>query len=130
MVDIERFDSPDLFPPTGYSHVVRSGNTAYIAGAAALDVEGNIVGANDPEAQIEQTFRNLESALATVGADLSNLVKWTVYLTDEAYIPAWRTVRSRYIGDDIRPAGALLIISGLALPDLIVEVECVAVLDD
>ena len=129
MPNIERIDSPDLFPPTGYSHVVRSGDVVYISGTTALDAEGNIVGADDPGAQIEQTFRNLSTALATVGADLSNLVKWTVYLTDEAHIPAWRTVRSKYITEDIRPASALLIVAGLALPGLIVEIEGVAVLD-
>lgn len=129
MPNIERIDSPDLFPPTGYSHVVKTGNIAYIAGAAGLDAKGNIVGLDDPEAQIEQTFKNIIIALATVGADLSNMVKWTVYLTDAAYIPAWRNVRPKYITDDIRPASALLIISGLALPGLIVEVEGIAILD-
>ncbi len=50
MPNIERIDSPDLFPPTGYSHVVKSGNIAYIAGVTTLDAGGNTVGANDPEA--------------------------------------------------------------------------------
>ena len=129
MPNIERIDSPDLAPPTGYSHVVRSGNTAWIAGAAGMDVDGNIVGMDDPEAQIEQTFQNLRTALATVDADLSNVVKWTVYLTDAAYIPAWRNVRSKHVTDDIRPAGTLLIIAGLARAGMIVEIEAVALLD-
>lgn len=130
MPTVERIDSPDLFPPTGYSHVVRHGNTAYIAGAAGLDREGNIVGEDDPEAQIRQTLENLKIALATVGAGLGDLVKWTVYLTGEEYIPAWRNVRGTYIGDDVRPAGALLIIDALALPGLFVEIEAIAALDD
>jgi 2-iminobutanoate/2-iminopropanoate deaminase len=71
----------------------------------------------------------LKFALAAVGANLSNLVKWTVYLTDESYIPTSRRVRSRFIADDARPAGALLIISGLARPELIVEVEGIAIID-
>ena len=129
MPNIERIDSPDLAPPTGYSHVVRSGNTAWIAGAAGMDVDGNIVGMDDPEAQIEQTFQNLRTALATVDADLSNVVKWTVYLTDAAYIPAWRNVRSKHVTDDIRPAGTLLIIAGLARAGMVVEIEAVALLD-
>ena len=129
MPNIERIDSPDLAPPTGYSHVVRSGNTAWIAGVAGMDVDGNIVGMDDPEAQIEQTFQNLRTALATVDADLSNVVKWTVYLTDAAYIPAWRNVRSKHVTDDIRPAGTLLIIAGLARAGMIVEIEAVALLD-
>ena len=126
---IERLDSPDLAPPTGYSHVVRHGNTAYIAGAAGLDRDGNIVGEDDPEAQVRQTLENLKIALGTVGADLSNLVKWTVYLTGEEYMPAWRNVRSTYIGEDVRPAGALLIIDALARPGLFVEIEAIAALD-
>ena len=127
MAPIERIDTPDLYPPTGYSHVVRHGNTAYIAGAAGIDREGNF--SDDPEEQIRTTIENLEVALATVGADLSNLVKWTIYLTSTEHIGAWRNVRSTYIGDDIRPAGALLIIDALALPGLIVEIEAIAALD-
>jgi enamine deaminase RidA (YjgF/YER057c/UK114 family) len=129
MPEIERIDSPDLHPPSGYSHAVRYGNVAYIAGAASLDIDGNVVGVDDPEAQVQQTLENLKIALAAVGANLSNLVKWTVYLTDESYIPAWRRVRSRFIAEDVRPAGALLIISGLARPELIVEVEGIAIID-
>ena len=129
MTNIERIDLPELVPPTGYSHVVVNRGTAYISGVAATDRDGRIVGVNDPAAQVEQTLRNLRTALSAVGAGPEHLLRWTVYLTGEEHIPAWQQVRGDFSGD-YRPAGTLLIVSGLAHPDLIIEVDAVAAVDD
>ena len=129
MTTIERIDLPELVPPTGYSHVVVNRGTAYISGVAATDADGTIVGVNEPVVQVEQTLRNLRTALSAVRAGPEHILRWTVYLTGYEHIPAWQQVRGDFVGDH-RPAGTLLIVSGLAHPDLIIEVDAIAVVGD
>jgi enamine deaminase RidA (YjgF/YER057c/UK114 family) len=129
MTAIKRIDLPELVPPTGYSHVVVNRGTAYISGVAATAKDGTIVGVDEPVVQVEQTLRNLRTALSAVGAGPENLLQWTVYLTGPEHIAAWQQVRGDFVGDN-RPAGTLLIVSGLAHPDLIIEVDAVAAVDD
>ena len=127
MANIQRIDSPDLFPPTGYSHVVRHGNTAYIAGAAGLDADGNF--SDDPEEQIRRPSRTCEPRSprsAPISRPWSNGRSTSRTPSTSA---RGATCAGQYIGDDIRPAGALLIIDALALPGLIVEIEAIAALD-
>jgi enamine deaminase RidA (YjgF/YER057c/UK114 family) len=123
---IERIDPVDLAPPSGYAYVVKAGDTVYLSGVAGIAADGSIVGEADPSAQVEQAIHNLRTSLRSVGAGLEHLVRWTVYLTDPAYIPAWQEVRSRHIGVH-RPAGTLIIVAGLALPGLMVEIDGIAV---
>lgn len=120
-------------PPTvhspigrGYAHAVKVGDTVYIAGQVALDPQGNLVGKGDIRAQTEQVFRNLQGVLEACGGSLRDLVKITVYLVRAEDIPAFREVRSRYLAHE-PPASTLTVISRLASPDFLVEVEGIAV---
>jgi 2-iminobutanoate/2-iminopropanoate deaminase len=111
----------------GYSHAARMGDLIFLAGQVALDRDGNIVGKGDIEAQCEQIFRNMDSVLVAAGSSLSKVGKLTTYITDEAYILPSRKVRNRIFGEaGIRPPNTLLIISGLADPDFLIEIEAVA----
>ena len=125
---VERIQPDGLSRPTAYTHVVRAGNTVYIAGQTASDASGKVVGVGDMEAQAAQVFENIGKALASVGGTFANLVKITTYLTRGADIEAYRRTRSRYLATDL-PASTLLVIDRLANPDFLVEVEAVAVLD-
>ena len=127
-----RYVNPSgLVKPTGYTHVVIApdGRTVYIAGQVAFDSTGAVVGQGDFAAQAEQVYRNLERALQSVGGSLADLVKTTTFITDIKNLPALREVRSRRLSKTQPPANTLLQVSSLARPELLIEIEAVAVLD-
>jgi enamine deaminase RidA (YjgF/YER057c/UK114 family) len=117
--------------PTGYTHVVVApdGRTVYIAGQVAFDSAGAVVGKGDFTAQADQVYRNLERALQSVGGTMADLVKTTTFITDIKNLPSLREVRSRRLSKTQPPANTLLQVSSLARPDLLIEVEAVAVLN-
>jgi 2-iminobutanoate/2-iminopropanoate deaminase len=126
-----RYLNPEgLVKPTGYTHLVIApdGRTVYIAGQVALDSAGKVVGAGDFAAQAEQVFRNLERALKSVGGSMADLVKTTTFITDIKYVPTLRDVRTRHLAKTRPPANTLVAVSGLARPELLIEIEGVAVL--
>jgi enamine deaminase RidA (YjgF/YER057c/UK114 family) len=125
---IERIQPEGLFTPPNYVHVARAGRTVYIAGQVARDSNGNVVGKGDVTAQATQAFENLKKALASVGADFSHLVRFTVYLTDASYQDAVTAVRARYITGAL-PVATVAIIKALGNPDMLVEIEGTAFLD-
>ena len=121
---------PSLAKPTGYTHVVVApdGHTVYIAGEVALDSTGQVVGAADFTAQADRAFANLGRALASVGGTMSDLVKTTTFITDAKNIAAIREIRGHYLDQAHLPASTLVVISSLARPELLIEVEAVAIL--
>lgn len=126
---IKRTNPPTLSTPTGYTHVVEvSGptKTVYVSGQIALDKNGTLVGGSDMKAQAEQVFKNLEAALAAAGAKFSDVVKMNTYTTDMSQAAAIRDVRSRYFGS-VTPASTFVQVVHLARPELLLEVEVIAV---
>jgi enamine deaminase RidA (YjgF/YER057c/UK114 family) len=121
---------PGLATPTGYTHVVVAADrrTVYVAGQVALDSTGKLVGAGDFRAQAEQVFANLRRALASVGASFADVVKTTTFITDAKQVPALREVRTRHLDPKYPPASTLLVVSALARPELLIEIEAIAVL--
>jgi enamine deaminase RidA (YjgF/YER057c/UK114 family) len=119
-----------LSKPTGYTHVVLAadGRTAYIAGQVALDSTGALVGAGDFRAQAERVYANLRIALASVGATFSDVVKTTTYITDVGNVATLREIRGKYLDPARPPANSLIPVATLARPDLLLEIEAVAVL--
>ena len=129
MAQVKRTNPPTLSTPTGYTHVVEvtgPAKTVYIAGQIAFDKEGKIVGAGDMAAQAEQVFKNLQAALDAAGAKFSDVVKMNTYITDMAKAPAVREVRARYFGQTA-PASTLVQVVALARPELMLEIEVIAV---
>jgi len=120
-----------LAPQSGYSYVVDTtgpGRTIYIAGQLGLDMENKLVGGpGDFRAQAVKAIENLKAALASVGADLSNVVKITNYLTDMSHIAIYREVRDQLFKMP-RPASTAVGISQLARPGALFEIEAIAVL--
>ncbi len=112
----------------GYSHVAKAGKTLYIAGQVARDMEGNLVGKGDFEAQARQVYTNLKNILKEAGGNLKNIVKMTTILTHYGYVESRRKIHNEFFGE-IMPPNTLLIIESLASPDYMVEVEAIAVLD-
>ena len=112
----------------GYSHVARAGNTLYISGQVAKDIEGQLVGKGDFETQVRQVFTNLKNILDEVGGSVHNIAKMTTFLTHYNYIETYRSVRDEFFQEPY-PANTLLFVESLALPDFMVEIEAIAVLD-
>ena len=73
----------DVHVPTGYNHAFKAGNTVYTAGQVALDRDENVVGKGDIEAQTDQVFKNLQAVLAAAGGSLQDVVKLTIYITQQ-----------------------------------------------
>src|SRR3954469_14394245 len=126
---VKRSNPPTLSKPTGYTHVVEvtgPNRTIYISGQIAYDKDGQLVGGADMKAQAEQVFRNLEAALNAAGAKFSDVVKMNSYITDMSKVQAVRDVRSRYF-TETSPASTFVQVAGLVRPELLLEIEVVAV---
>ncbi|MBI4483560.1 MAG: RidA family protein [Acidobacteria bacterium] len=126
----QHLNPPELAPPRGYTHVVTAmgGRLVFVAGQVATDRQGKVVGENDAARQTEKVFENVRLALKAAGAELKDVVKITGFLTDEAYIAAYRQTRERIFEKIPAPASTLLVVKRLARPELLIEVEAVAVI--
>jgi enamine deaminase RidA (YjgF/YER057c/UK114 family) len=121
-----RHIQPDSIHPTpGYTHVVVGGGVVALSGQVALDREGRLVGRGDVAAQAGRVFANLEAGLAAVGAGLSDVLRLNTYITDAQFIAAFREVRDRILPSP-QPASTLVVVSALADPEWLIEIEAIA----
>ncbi len=127
---VKRYDVEGLRSPGGrYSHVGQIGPNAelfHLAGQTGVAPDGT-VGDGIAE-QSALVYSNIAAVLKGCGMGLDNLVKVTVFLTDADYIDAWRAEQKKAFGDVV-PASTLLIVSRLARPEFLVEVEAIAAKD-
>ena len=112
-------------PISHYTDAVRFGDLLFVSGIAPFDGEGKVVGEGDVVAQTRQVLQNLLDALRTVGADMGDVLKVTVFLTDVNDRAAINPVRQEFFGDS-RPASTLVEVSALVDPRMLVEIEAVA----
>jgi len=108
--------------------VVPEARLVFAAGQVALDASGQVVGPGDMAAQTRQAYENLRAVLESVGARLDTVVKTTTFVTDiKSYHATASAVRRELFPKD-PPPGTLVEISALSRPELLVEVEAVALI--
>ena len=113
-------------PIVGYSRAVRVGDTAWVSGCTAAGPEGVVVGKGDAYAQTVQAIRTMAEALAQLGLGLEHVVKTGVYLAD---MKQWKAVAHahREAFGEVRPACTWVECGKMINPDMLVEIDAVAV---
>lgn len=134
-----KFETEKFYPSTmgeesnhvvnEFSMVVRAGNHIYMRGQTAFDLEGNFHGENDVIAQTENACRCIKQLLEQAGGKMEDVCKITTYLTDRSYRKdAYSVIAKHFKG--VYPVSTGLVVQGLALPEMLVEIDVEAVISD
>ena len=107
--------------------LAEGGKLLFIAGQTASDGKGNVVGKGDIKAQTRQVFDNIKAVLEAAGGSFDNMVMTTTYITDRKYREGYNEVRRDVYKKD-PPTSTLVIVSGLANEDYMIEIAGIAVL--
>jgi reactive intermediate/imine deaminase len=115
--------------PSGpFSAGIRSGRMVFVAGQVAIDEAGQTVGVGDMGAQTRQVLTNVGKVLKAGGATFDDVVKVTIFVTDLDNLAALQAVRPEFFKVPF-PASTLVKVAGLIRPELLVEIEAIAVVD-
>ena len=127
----QQIDSEKVRPVAAYSTgwKVSNGHLIMLAGQVATDAEGRTVGGSDIKAQARRVYENIQAALEAAGAGMEDVIRLTMYLTDQASIPGSMEARREWFSPPY-PASTLLIVSGLAKPEWLIEIDAVAFVEE
>ncbi|TWX63552.1 RidA family protein [Colwellia demingiae] len=130
---IRMFNTKETYPNQSLDNdlcqAVKAGNTVYVRGQIGTDFNGNLVGLGDPGEQAKQAMKNVKQLLEEAGSELSHVVKTTTYITDPRYRePVYQEVGKWFKG--VYPISTGLVISGLAQPEWLMEIDVIAVIPE
>ncbi len=131
MATRKNISSGSPFEPTfGYSRAVRVGNMVFVSGSTAIQPDGTVTGVGDPYAQAAQALETIEKALVQAGGSMKDVVRTRIFSTDlMGHLEALSKAHSEVFGE-IRPASTGVEIARLAHPDLLIEIEADAVIEE
>jgi enamine deaminase RidA (YjgF/YER057c/UK114 family) len=130
-IRLRKYNTKELYPGQALDNdlcmLVRAGNRIFLRGQTGMDLDGNMVGVGDPVAQAENAMRCVKILLAEAGAKLEHICKTTIYVTDRKYREPVYQVVGRWL-KGIYPCQTGLIVSGLAKPEMVMEIDVEAVI--
>lgn len=129
MAERNRFSSGTKWEElAGYSRAIRVGNTIHVAGTTST-VNGKIEGVDDSYRQTVIIIEKIKEAIENLGGSLTDIVRTRIYITDISKWEGAAKAHGEYFGD-IRPAQSLIGINALVDPDMLIEMEAEAIVDD
>jgi len=127
---VERIHPPTMARSAGYDHaIIAKGTPVFVTGQIALDAAGNVVGAGDIDAQVEQVWKNIQTVLECCGSSLSDIVKLTTFATDARYMQNIGAYRRKLFKEGEFPGSTFLVVTALSKPELLVEIEAIAMVE-
>ena len=126
----QAFNAPGVPEPFGIFSGAAwepEGKVLHISGYVSQDAGGNLVGVGDIKAQTHQVLKNIETLLTSVGGNMSDIARVTVYITDMSMLSEIHEVRAEYFQRPY-PASTLVEVSRLVRPEYLIEIDGVAVI--
>lgn len=130
---LRKFNTRDVYGPQALDNdvcwVVKANRTIFLRGQTGFDLQQNFVGKGDPAAQTEQAMQNVKVLLAEAGSKIEHICQLHIYILDRAHRSLVYPVIGRHL-KGVHPVMTGLIIAGLALPEMLVEIDVTAVIPD
>ncbi|MCZ2109977.1 MAG: RidA family protein [Dehalococcoidia bacterium] len=118
-----------LFNSPAYSHAIKkTGTPLFISGQVSMDASGAPLNEGDAGAQARVALASLKAVVETAGGSMDDIVKITIFTTDLAHRAAISAARSEFFAAGEMPASTFLVVSSLADPRWLVEIEAVAMI--
>jgi len=130
---IRKFNTAQMYPGKEMDNdvcmAVRAGNRIFLRGQTGFDLDGNMTGVGDPAAQAEMAMKCVKTLLEEAGSKLEHICKTTIYITDRAYRKEVYKVIGKHL-KDIHVCSTGLIVKGLAIPEMMMEIDVEAIIPD
>jgi enamine deaminase RidA (YjgF/YER057c/UK114 family) len=130
MPKIEQYAARSVYDPPAYSQAVKvtgAETILYIAGQVAYGDNGNAAHAGDFKAQARAALQAVKAQVEAGGGTMANIVKVNTYLTEIRYRADYAAIREEFFGKKM-PASTLVAVAALAMPELLIEIEAIAVI--